>query len=216
MPHTSAQREHATLCDRLHRDSCVYASLIYAFQAHRLRLLRYWRELYALRKQMTPAAVATRPPCAPLPLYRVVRGPTGYPRLVPAPRVQGAAGDPSFGIAVERTSDGAVITISGEVDLATIPTLRRYLEEAGAPHKTILLDLAALDYLDVSGIRALLNFRRDHEGPLAIFACRPTIHRIMEITGLCEMIPVFPTRERAEAYLRAAGRGESPYRPAPD
>ncbi|GEM_PF-6184939 len=37
-----------------------------------------------------------------------------------------------------------------------------------------------------------------------IAGCRRIVHRVIELTGLPDLIPVFSTREQAEQYLRAA------------
>lgn len=116
---------------------------------------------------------------------------------------------------VQRRLDGAVVlSVSGEVDLANAPSLRAHLKTAieTAEH-LVVVDLKDLKYIDSSGIKALLDAHSTfaHGGrPIVLAAVSPMVQRVLEILRLEQVIPVFPTVEKAvESFHRdngAAGR----------
>jgi anti-anti-sigma factor len=98
-----------------------------------------------------------------------------------------------FEIHSEVTSDGARASVSGELDLATVPTLRAAVEallEQGV--SKILLELSALAFVDSSGLSLLveLNNRSLSEG-WALRLTRPTgrVFSVFTITGADANLP---------------------------
>jgi anti-sigma B factor antagonist len=97
-------------------------------------------------------------------------------------------------LAIEtRTDDGRVtLVLSGEFDMASVPRFEDELAavEAGAP-ATIVVDLDRLQFMDSSGLRALVaaDDRARHAGRrLAIVPGPPQIRRVFEITHLHERL----------------------------
>lgn len=66
-------------------------------------------------------------------------------------------------VRVERSDDRALVYVGGDLDLATVPALRREAAAvlATAHFAELTLDLAELNFLDSSGLGALLELRRD-------------------------------------------------------
>ena len=63
--------------------------------------------------------------------------------------------------AVRREGDTAVITLSGEADMAGAPVLREALAEAvGAGGGAVVVDMGGVGFLDSTGLAALLNASR--------------------------------------------------------
>jgi anti-sigma B factor antagonist len=61
-----------------------------------------------------------------------------------------------FGV-TEATVPGArVLTVAGEVDLATVPDLEAALPLTGLPEQ-VVLDLSAVQFMDSSGLRFVLQ-----------------------------------------------------------
>lgn len=108
---------------------------------------------------------------------------------------------------IEQVDGAAVVTLRGEVDAHTAPTLRLELrsliEEAEAT--TVVIDLSAVTFLDSSVLGALvgaLRRLRERQGQLRIVPPLTSAARILELTGLDTVLDLYPGRE-------AALRGES-------
>jgi len=97
------------------------------------------------------------------------------------------------------------LALAGEVDIAVAKQVEAALddgirESVGA----FVLDLCDLEFLDSSGVslimraRALLG-REDRE--LVLVCPAGPVHRIFEISGVIDLLAIFPTREAAAAAL---------------
>ncbi len=101
-----------------------------------------------------------------------------------------------------HTIDGAqVFDLSGSLDIATSPTVRAALAEA-AEHggHQLIVDLTNLDFLDSTGLGALIGAqRRAHEvdGAVRLVAKEGQILRLLRITGLLKVFAVYPTLDDA-------------------
>src|SRR5688500_3943222 len=114
-----------------------------------------------------------------------------------------------FGISQETLEDGVwLFTIHGEVDLATADDLRdALLGPANDGARTIIVDLGRCTFIDSSGLRALLEARRalvaDDGAPgFLIAAPAEQPGRLLEMTSLGTVMPVFATREEAATAAR--------------
>jgi len=89
--------------------------------------------------------------------------------------------------------DGVVrVDVTGEVDVGTVPELRRLITDVcGEPGvSALLLDFAALRFLDSSGIAALIGgYRTAQERGLrfAVLNSTGSVRNVLEITGMYEM-----------------------------
>ena len=112
-----------------------------------------------------------------------------------------------FFIRDRRTADSTVLTIGGELDVATAPALRSYLSDLIANgHTRLVLDLAQLGFLDASGLGVLastLGRLREQDGWLRLVNVRPRIRRLLGIVRLTDALP-----EYASVAL-ALGAGQS-------
>jgi anti-sigma B factor antagonist len=89
-----------------------------------------------------------------------------------------------------RTEDGlAVITPRGELDVAGAPALEAALTEA-SEHAGILgivVDLSQLDFMDSSGLRAVVladRSVREHGLRFALVRGGEPVHRVFELTRM--------------------------------
>jgi anti-sigma B factor antagonist len=104
--------------------------------------------------------------------------------------------------------DGAVVlTVQGEVDVATVGTLEARLADACARKAAVTVDLRRVAFLDCLGLRLLLD--QYHEGSAR--GCRvdfiqgpPVVRRLFELTGTLAQLPFV---EAARAPLAAAAAG---------
>lgn len=90
----------------------------------------------------------------------------------------------------------AVIALTGELDPATAPQLDKEIERvlsAGPTVQRLVLDLDGLTFLDSSGLRVFVTARQAvgaQGGELALRSPSPNTLRLLEVTGLGEIITV--------------------------
>jgi anti-sigma B factor antagonist len=103
---------------------------------------------------------------------------------------------------IETVGDACVVTLRGEIDAFTAPSLRDDLrdlvEETTA--LIVVVDLEAVTFLDSSALGALVSvFRRlrERDGQLRIVQPRTAAARIFELTGLDAVLDLYPDREAA-------------------
>lgn len=95
---------------------------------------------------------------------------------------------PDFDTEIRAADGWTVLTVGGEVDLATVGRFREGLHEAqGSPR--VLVDLSELTFIDSSGINALVAayHRIPTHGELRVVGLRPNIRKVFEITGLISL-----------------------------
>jgi anti-sigma B factor antagonist len=122
---------------------------------------------------------------------------------------QGPADTPVFEIASEHDPDGVfIVRVSGELDISHEEELRAELSRGVAEgNGRIVVDLTDCEFIDSSGVRALLLGREAQAADagggaqLVIASGSPQIVRILSVMGVDEAIPVRPTVEEAIAEL---------------
>jgi len=105
-----------------------------------------------------------------------------------------------------RVSDGlAVVTLAGEIDLYSEPSLHAVLQEAIAVQApAVVIDMALVPFCDARGLgqlAATANSLRQAGGLLSIRAAPDTLRRLFQITGLTDALHVEPATT-AEGVLR--------------
>jgi anti-sigma B factor antagonist len=93
--------------------------------------------------------------------------------------------------------DVAVVSVSGELDLALCIKLAPELNDAlRSTVRAVVIDLEGVSLIDSSGIALLLNaFRRlDHAGRQLAIACpMGRARRAFELTALDRQLPIYET-----------------------
>ncbi|MGI8334548.1 STAS domain-containing protein [Actinomadura scrupuli] len=98
-----------------------------------------------------------------------------------------------------RTCDGRlVVTVTGDLDMATADKLRGYVagHTAGLPASRVLLDLGGLAFCDSAGLSALVGVWKDQResgGTVVLVAPRPSLVKILRATGLDTRLRCHPT-----------------------
>ncbi len=89
-------------------------------------------------------------------------------------------------VSAEHRGARSVIHVGGEIDICTSPQLRHALEEAiDTSRGELIIDLSAVDVIDLSGIRVLLSaIRRAGARDVAVANPSRTVRRLLELTGL--------------------------------
>jgi anti-sigma B factor antagonist len=99
----------------------------------------------------------------------------------------------------------AGVAVRGEVELATAPALTVALEEGiRRSSGAFVVDLVAVDFLDSSGVACLVRARallgRDNRA-LALVCPPGNVRRVLELTGIDELVPVYGSRDELTSAL---------------
>jgi anti-anti-sigma factor len=99
----------------------------------------------------------------------------------------------AIAITTGRDPDGTpVLRVSGQLDISNASTLEDALMKAAeAKPRTIVFDLAELEFMDSAGISVLVRARSE-VGEVRLRNPSPIVRRLIEITGLAEILPSDP------------------------
>jgi anti-sigma B factor antagonist len=116
---------------------------------------------------------------------------------------------PLANLEVETVDGVRVAGLSGEIDLSNAGDLSARLAELTADERRgLALDLTAVDYLDSSGLRMLLNLAStlsDRGDALRVVVKEGSfVASLMETTGVLGILPVDGSRDEAVRELTAA------------
>jgi anti-anti-sigma factor len=107
----------------------------------------------------------------------------------------------SGGQAVPPDSTCVVMALPAEIDIANADLVRADLLSAiSAGNSVIIADLSRCSFCDCAGAEALLAVGADaklHGAQLRVVAPAGPVLRILELTGLTQAVPVYPTRSAA-------------------
>ncbi|HEY5425676.1 MAG TPA: STAS domain-containing protein [Candidatus Tumulicola sp.] len=107
----------------------------------------------------------------------------------------------SIDLKSENHGETLVFKLRGSLDIATSPTVRAALSDATEKGtKDIIVDLTHLEFLDSTGLGALIGAHRraaEHGGSLRLIVSEGSIARLLNITGLIRVLAVFHTLEDA-------------------
>lgn len=107
------------------------------------------------------------------------------------------------GLQVDFRSVGGhrVVVVSGEIDIATAAELRAaLLEAARSPSKGLIVDMAAVTFMDARGLGVLAEIHRQTRHlrhGLRLAAPGPQIIRLLATTGLADHLPNYPSVDEA-------------------
>jgi anti-sigma B factor antagonist len=113
----------------------------------------------------------------------------------------------SVDVTVRHAGGQAVVTLRGELDLASTPALASHLTAAAACGPSVIVDLAGLEYIGYSGLGVLVRigkWLRAGGGDLTLAAPQPQVRKILVVTGLIDVFAVHPSVEAAASGGRAA------------
>jgi anti-sigma B factor antagonist len=121
--------------------------------------------------------------------------------------------DNALTIQARREPGYVVVTVAGEVDIATVARLRERLSALAEGGLPLVADLDQVSFIDATGLGALAGVARRaaaRGASLHVVATRPQTRQLFRVTGLDRQIPL--VRDLAEA-LRALGVGQHSQQP---
>jgi anti-sigma B factor antagonist len=81
-----------------------------------------------------------------------------------------------------------VVGFSGELDIVSVEGIEAQVEDLLVlPATRVDLDLTDLAFMDSSGLAVLVRIANQF-GPLRVVGARPLVRRVIEVTGLTEIL----------------------------
>lgn len=109
----------------------------------------------------------------------------------------------SLTVSTERRGDVVVVSVGGELDMATAPQLQDQItEQLDQGHHRLVFDLAELTFCDSTGLSVFVRAKNscdDAGGEVRVAAPQRGVLRILEVSGLVEVLSTYPTVEEAIA-----------------
>ena len=103
------------------------------------------------------------------------------------------------------TPDSAVIAIrSGNLDARNAKAFKESLQPMLDQHRVVVLDMSQLDFVDSSGLGALLSCLRvmnNKDGELKLCALSKPVLALFELVRMHRLFAIYDTREEALATL---------------
>jgi anti-sigma B factor antagonist len=93
----------------------------------------------------------------------------------------------SFQVSLADRGDSVVISVQGEVDTATAPQMGQALDAQLARRRRIVLDLSAVEFMDLHGLAVLMRANRRTRvdgGSFALERPAPCVIRLLELVRL--------------------------------
>jgi anti-sigma B factor antagonist len=128
------------------------------------------------------------------------------------PLSPGGSGEPEDGqilsVRIEPIGASAsVISLSGELDLSTIPRVEKQLLQQVRSKTGVIVDLTDVTFIDSSGIGLLIRAFRatDESGTLnTVIAVNTQVDRVFRLAGVDRALPLFTDRATAVEALNGA------------
>lgn len=104
-----------------------------------------------------------------------------------------------------------IVTLRGELDIASAPALREQLLSLLRPGASqLVIDLSAIRYADASGLAVLVGSQRRAVllgGALRLAGPQPEVARVLAVTGISRHLDIYPTVQAAIADQDPAADG---------
>jgi anti-sigma B factor antagonist len=107
---------------------------------------------------------------------------------------------------VQQTAEGAVVELTGEIDLHHSPTLKLKLSEVAKkkpPH--VILNFSNVKYIDSSGLATIIDLYQQlkgYGGKLALASLSIEVRSVFEVARLHQVFSIFDSEEQAVESLK--------------
>lgn len=102
-------------------------------------------------------------------------------------------------IDVHEEPAATVVTVGGELDVHTAPSLQATLSSLDSSGR-IVVDLTEVSFLDSTGLSVFVNAladARERQASLAVVASAPRVVKVFTLTGLDSALSLHPTLDEA-------------------
>jgi anti-sigma B factor antagonist len=104
-----------------------------------------------------------------------------------------------FRVEVRRDGEAAVVSVSGELDLASGPELETELDRLAGPEtKLVVIDLRQLDFMDSTGLSIIVRAHQRMAGEgceMGLVKGSQQVQRLLDLTGVAERLRLVDTPE---------------------
>jgi anti-sigma B factor antagonist len=116
----------------------------------------------------------------------------------------------SFALREEAPEPGTcVIVVEGDADMSTAVKFNEsFFSAVRSGTRRVVVDLTGVTFIDTTMLNALVVGHRRmvrDRGRFAIVCDGPRVGRVLEVTGLGQILAVFRTRAEALAHIHGAG-----------
>lgn len=109
----------------------------------------------------------------------------------------------SLTVRTEQRGDVVVVAVAGELDMATAPQLQDQITDLlEKGHIRLVFDLSGLSFCDSTGLSVFVRTRNTCDeagGVVRLAAPRRGVLRILEVSGLVEVLRTYSTVDEAIA-----------------
>lgn len=113
----------------------------------------------------------------------------------------------TFHATILPVDNGAVVTVRGEIDLATGDRFWAVMEAAFQAHQRVVLDLSGTNFIDSTGLNAFVRIHNDlTRGARDAFVIRSPgdqVRTLLRLTGLDEILTIVDTATDLQDILRS-------------
>jgi len=104
-----------------------------------------------------------------------------------------------FNVEISGDDRATVLTVTGELDLATSPALEAQLERASSGPDLVILDLRGVSFMDSTGLSLLVKAQRraqESQRQLAVVRGGAQVQRLLTLTGVGERLTLIDEPEQ--------------------
>jgi anti-anti-sigma factor len=102
-----------------------------------------------------------------------------------------------------QRDDVVVVAVAGELDMATAPQLQVHVTELlERGHNRIVFDLAEVSFCDSTGLSVFVRAQNncdERDGAIRLATPQRGVLRILEVSGLIEVLPTYASVDEAVA-----------------
>jgi anti-sigma B factor antagonist len=103
-------------------------------------------------------------------------------------------------ISIREAGETTIVDVDGRLDLSTSAALRRSLFDKLTVTPKLALNLAAIRYIDSSGIAILIEVLKDSQRlnkQFVLFGLSPAVEQVFRLTHVSRIFQVFNTEQEA-------------------
>ena len=105
----------------------------------------------------------------------------------------GPIADREFSVNVSSEDSTELVTVAGDVDLATVDVVRAQLTSALERGGKVVLDLREVSFMDTQGLAAVIEAERSSSSSgtqFVVVRAPATVHRLFDMIGLTDRLTV--------------------------